>query len=124
MRTASMHLERRRHRRAPLGVPALLELGRLWQRVLAAEISPGGVRVCGPRLPLAQGQLVELYLELPTCVALEARAEVLRSDSSGASLRFVGLGPEQRVAIRRYCDLQAQGRAGRWAPDPLYTSVA
>jgi c-di-GMP-binding flagellar brake protein YcgR len=123
-RQPTMRIERRRHLRAELEVPILLELTSSWQRARCNEISPGGLHILGTRDSLVPCQQLELYLELPTCVAIEAHAEVVRQDSTGIALRFVGLAPEQRIAIKRFCALRARGMSERIQPDPLYTSVA
>jgi hypothetical protein len=95
------HLDPKPSQGEPLRVPVLLDLGSSWLRVDCTEISSDGLVVeCGP-VPVAT--VVELYMELPTRVAIEAQARVTRSEGNLVSLRFVALDAEARHAVDSYC---------------------
>ena len=85
----------------PLRVPVLLDLGSTWLRVDCLEISPDGLRVESEPLPI--GSAVELYMELPTRVAIEARAQVTSAESGRVTLRFTALDAEARRAVLAFC---------------------
>lgn len=94
--------DRRVHRRAPLGVPALVDLISMWQKARCTDVSAGGVALesCGS-LPI--NAELDLYFELPTGVAVETRAVVVRCTENRAGLKFVQLCQEPRNAITSYC---------------------
>ena len=54
--------------------------------------------------PLPIGMNVDVYFELPTGVAVEARAEVARWDGKTAGIHFCELSKDGSVALRAYCD--------------------
>jgi hypothetical protein len=93
--------DRRIHRRERLCVPALLDLGSSWLKVICSDISAGGLRVEGEDLPV--GSEVEVYVELPSRVAVEAKARVVRGGDRGVALRFIDLGQDARLAITAFC---------------------
>jgi hypothetical protein len=55
--------------------------------------------------PLSAGTRVDLYFELPTGVAIEIQAEVVRSEGDELALRFVRPGPLEREALSSYVRL-------------------
>jgi hypothetical protein len=94
--------DRREHRRAPLSIPVLVDTLSNWQRARCHDVSAGGVSLeCENSLPV--GKTVELYFELPSGVAVEARARVVRSNKGTCALRFLTLDSETEVALRAHC---------------------
>jgi len=93
--------EHRQHQRELLSVPVLIDIGSKWLRANCRDVSTGGLRIENEPLPL--GREVELYIELPTQVAVEAHARVVRNDGTTVALRFVELNPEARHAISDFC---------------------
>ncbi len=82
-------------------MPVLLDLGSSWLRVDCLGISLDGIRVeCEP---LPSGDPVELYMELPTRVAIEARARVVGATGGHVTLRFIALDAETQRAITTFC---------------------
>lgn len=53
--------------------------------------------------PLDVGTKVELYFELPSGVAVEANAELVRRDGNRLAFKFVELEHELVVALRAFC---------------------
>jgi predicted Zn-dependent protease len=70
--------------------------------VRALDVSGGGLAI-RLELTIPLGDIVEVYFELPIGFAVEARAEVVRSEPGATALRFVGLDREALVALRSYC---------------------
>lgn len=93
--------DRRQHRRRPLSAPVLLDLGAAWRNVPCRDISVGGLSVEVDLLPV--GSTVEVYVELPSRVAIEARAAVVRSSNGTSALRFMDLEPELATLLESYC---------------------
>lgn len=94
--------DRREHFRAPLAGPVLVDALSQWQRARCENVSVGGVAVAGAtRLPI--GKMVEVYFELPSGVAVEAQAQVVRSQGDEAALRFLALDPNAEIALRAHC---------------------
>lgn len=94
--------ERRSHRRAGLAVPVMLDADSAWQKAECLDVSAGGVAVrSAVDLPL--GTVLELYFELPSGVAVEARAEIVRRDGDRVALKFVSIEHELEVALRGFC---------------------
>jgi hypothetical protein len=108
--SASRDRDRRGHLRVPLASPVLLDLTASWEQARGHDLSPGGLAVELPR-PLPVGAKVDLYFELPTLEAVEATAEVVRSQSGITALRFVALAPTEVAAIVTYCDDRVRGEA-------------
>ena len=50
------------------------------------------------------GQELEIYFELPTRVAVEARARVVRQDSGGVAIRFLDLADVAHLALEAFCE--------------------
>lgn len=95
--------DRRVHSRAPLSGPALVDAYSEWQRARCQDVSAGGVSLeCDA--PLDVGKCVELYFELPSGVAIEARALVVRANEHRVALRFLGLDRPAEIALRAHCD--------------------
>ena len=67
------------------------------------DVSPSGL---GLELSarLEAGASVDLYFELPTGVAIEVRAEVVRTGGDALGLRFKGLRAEEQRALAAYCE--------------------
>ena len=94
--------DRRVHFRAPLESPVLVDALNEWHRARCENVSVGGVAVAGAgSLPV--GKVVEVYFELPSGVAVETMARVVRSRGEVAALRFVSLDPTTEVALRAHC---------------------
>lgn len=94
--------DRRVHARAPLESPVLVDSMSEWQRARCENVSVGGVAVAGvENLPI--GKTVEVYFELPSGVAIEARARVVRSNSRESGLHFIALDHGAEVALRAHC---------------------
>lgn len=65
------------------------------------NVSAGGIAVeTGDLLPV--GCQVEVYFELPTGVAVEAQATVVRCDGPVVALRFLDLTREEQLALRAH----------------------
>lgn len=94
--------DRRVHARVPLAGPVLVDALSGWQRARCENISAGGLSLdCDAPLPL--GKRVELYFELPSGVAIETHALVVRSRETKVAMRFVDLDPSAEVALRNHC---------------------
>lgn len=94
--------DRREHFRAPLAGPVLVDALSQWHRARCENVSVGGVAVAGAgRLPI--GKTVEVYFELPSGVAVEAQAQVVRSRGEAAALRFLALDSSAEIALRAHC---------------------
>jgi hypothetical protein len=96
--------DRRIHPRAELDAPVLIDAGHSWGKARCQNVSVGGLALQVER-PLSAGTRVDLYFELPTGVAIETQAEVVRSDGDEIGLRFVGSGPNERAALSTYVRL-------------------
>jgi len=94
---------RRAHRRAALTAPVLIDSARSHHTGHCRDVSEGGLLVeLETELPV--GMPVDLYFELPTGIAIEARAAVARSGKSVLGLRFDSLSAEDRRAVSAYCE--------------------
>lgn len=82
----------------------------------SVDVSGGGLLV---RLeaPLAVGERVTVYFELPIGFGIEALAEVQRCEGDRAALRFLGLPRESELAIRSFCRVSGLMTVVR-PPDP------
>jgi hypothetical protein len=52
---------------------------------------------------LQVGKTVEVYFELPSGVAVETRARVVRSRGEEVALRFLSLDRGTEIALRAHC---------------------
>jgi len=102
--------ERRSAPRVDFGVPALLDAHTSWQSTRCNDLSVGGLRVTTDH-PLSQGTVVDLYFELPCRVAIEAQAQVVRTEPGAMALRFLAMDRESSAAVRAHCRL---ARSRRW----------
>lgn len=94
--------DRREHLRAPLDSPALIDALSDWQRARCRDVSVGGVALdCECVLPI--GKTVEVYFELPSGVAVETTACVVRCGDRSLALRFLSLGDDAELALRAHC---------------------
>jgi hypothetical protein len=92
------------HHRAPLQSPALIDALSDWQRARCKDVSVGGVALaCDCSLPV--GKRVEVYFELPSGVAVETTACVVRCADQQLALRFVSLAQDAELALRAHCRL-------------------
>ena len=108
-------LERRAYRRAPLDRPVLIDAASASQPARARDVSGGGISVSSG-LSLTIGNIVEVYFELPIGFAVEARAEVIRTEDGTTARRFLDLDKEAVVALRSYCRISGLHRLENAAP--------
>ena len=94
---------RRACRRAELHVPVLLDAERSYYTAHCCDVSPAGIGV-ETQAELPVGTLLEVYFELPTGNAVEARATVARAGTNRLGLRFEELAPEATGALREYSE--------------------
>jgi hypothetical protein len=98
--------DRRRHSRAPLATPALVDAFSEYHHARCENVSQSGIALsCEAPLPL--GKTVELYFELPSGVAIETQARVVRLGNSRMALTFVALDAQAEIALRAHCHLAA-----------------
>ena len=102
----SIASDRRAHRRTPLEVPVLLETDARSATARCIDLGPGGVRV-HTGLPLAPGDELGVYLELPIGFAVETRAAVVRHEGDVVALRFVDPPRDAVIAIRGFCRMSS-----------------
>jgi hypothetical protein len=94
--------DRREHFRAPLASPVLVDALSQWRRARCENVSVGGVAVAGAgTLPI--GKTVEIYFELPSGVAVETHARVVRSQGEEVALCFLALDQDTELALRAHC---------------------
>src|SRR4051794_22757407 len=84
---------RREHPRAPLAQPVLVDAQRAWQKVECVDVSASGCALAYDA-PLEVGSTVDVYFELPSRVAIEATARVVRVSQGRVALRFENLDRE------------------------------
>lgn len=94
---------RRAHRRAALTAPVLVDSARAHHTGYCRDVSEGGLSI-ELQSDLPVGSAVDLYFELPSGIAIEARAEVARRGERTFGLRFHGLSVDDRRAVASYCD--------------------
>ena len=94
---------RRACRRAELHVPVLLDAESSYYTAQCCDVSQAGLGV-ETQANLAVGTSMEVYFELPTGSAIEARALVTRTAPNRVGLRFCEIGEESAAALREYCD--------------------
>ncbi len=103
-RDASRDLgNRRTHRRAELRSPVLIDSASSYLTGRCRDVSEVGMGV-EVTAPLTVGANVDVYFELPTGVAVEARAQVARSDGKSAGIRFAELSADGSRALKAYCE--------------------
>lgn len=93
--------DRRAHPRARLDAPVLIDARHSWATARCQNVSVCGLAVQVER-PLETGTRVELYFELPTGVAVEIDAEVVRAEGTELGLRFVAPSPALAAALGSY----------------------
>lgn len=104
--TLERSTDRRKAPRVPLGRPALVDAQTSWARAVVEDISEGGVAIrCESAFPV--GRRVEVYFELPTGVAVEASARVVRSVAQQLALAFEQLDSRAALALRVHCQRRA-----------------
>ena len=101
IRESGVFPDRRRHPRALLDAPALIDATHSWSKARCQNVSETGMAVQMER-PLAAGTRVEVYFELPTGVAVETDAEVVRAEGTELGLRFVDPNPALASALARF----------------------
>ena len=94
--------DRRVHRRARLDRPVLLETSSKTTTARGFDVSGGGISL-RTDLPMAVGERVSLYFELPIGFCVEVHGEVLRQDGGLVALRFVEAAYQTVLAIRSFC---------------------
>jgi hypothetical protein len=101
--------DRRAHRRAELCVPALVDARHSYATGRCLNVSEGGVSVELER-PLPAGTRVDVYFELPTGVAIDLEAEVVRANGTDVGMRFVAPEAAVLAALERYVNEPAEPR--------------
>ena len=109
--------ERRAHSRVPLRVPALLDSTAAYDSGRCVDVSAGGLCVIVHE-KFEPGTRVDVYFELPTGIAIEAEAEVVRKEGRSVALRFVGLDAKTRSALIAFCELSGVRRIILEQPAP------
>ena len=100
--------DRRIHSRAPLSTPALVDALAAYHKARCENVSVSGVALCcDAALPV--GKTVEIYFELPSGVAVDTRARVVRAGGSRVALEFLTLDPQSELALRAHCHLALLG---------------
>ncbi len=94
---------RRAFRRAELKAPVLIDASSTYHTGRCRDVSPAGIGV-ETDAPFVPGTVVDLYFELPTGSAIEARAEVARCANHAVGLKFHDLSAEAGDALRSYCE--------------------
>jgi hypothetical protein len=75
-----------------------------YHRARCENVSVSGIALsCDALLPV--GKTVEVYFELPSGVAVDARARVVRAGASRVALRFLALDAQAELALRAHCHL-------------------
>ena len=93
--------DRRAHRRVRLEAPVLIDARHSYGTARCHDVSEGGIAVQLER-PLAAGTRVDVYFELPSGVAIELEAEVVRVEGTDLGLRFLALSEPEREALESY----------------------
>jgi hypothetical protein len=84
--------------------PALLDSMAAYHSACCRDVSAGGILVQADQ-PLSVGTRLELYFELPTGIAVETEAVVVRAEGRELGLRFIELDSTTRAALVAYCEL-------------------
>lgn len=95
-------VERRAFRRAPMDRPVMLETRSKTATARSVDVSGGGIAL-RTDLPLACGERIGVYFELPIRYAIEGQAEVVRREGDLVVLRFVEVAREAVLAMRSFC---------------------
>jgi len=96
--------DRRRHSRAPLTTPALVDAFTGYHHARCENVSQSGIALCCDA-PLPLGKTVEVYFELPSGVGIETQARVVRQSETRLALVFVALDAQAEIALRAHCHL-------------------
>jgi hypothetical protein len=92
------------HFRAPLTTPAMVDALAAYHNARCENVSVSGVALaCGAMLAI--GKRVEVYFELPSGVAVETEARVVRADSTSLALQFLTLDRQAELALRAHCHI-------------------
>lgn len=94
-------VERRAHRRVPLGAPLEIRTDDRLVRGTCLNVSVGGLAAIVEGAPVV-GTALELSLVLPGGPAIEMRGEVVRIEGAEVGMRFVALGQRALLAILTY----------------------
>jgi hypothetical protein len=87
-----------------LTTPALLDALVAYHRARSENVSVSGIALTC-EAALSVGRTVEVYFELPSGVAVEAKARVVRADRTFVALTFLSLEPQAEIALRAHCHL-------------------
>jgi hypothetical protein len=98
----SVSTERRAHRRAALDRPVMIETQSRTLTLRSVDVCGGGIALTSDA-PLAEGETVGVYFELPIRYGVEGRAQVVRTDGKRVVLRFTEIPHEAVVAVRSFC---------------------
>jgi hypothetical protein len=80
----------RRHPRARVAWPVVIEVGAEVFHVLTVDVSPLGAKLATTALPLEPGTLAQLHFHPPEVAPLDVQALVWRTDPDGQAFLFVG----------------------------------
>ena len=94
--------DRRIHARAPLSTPALIDAFAAYHQARCENVSVSGMALsCGALLPV--GKTVEVYFELPSGVAVDTHARVVRAGGARVALQLLELDSQAELALRAHC---------------------
>ena len=119
----SVRTERRAHRRAALDKPVMIETSSRTLTVRSIDVSGGGIGL-STDAPLAEGESVGVYFELPIRYGVEGRAEVVLRDGQRVVLRFTEIPHEAVVAVRSFCRISGVMPAGAPVPSDALPNAA
>ena len=114
-------VERRAHRRAQLDRPVLVETATRTLTARTVNVSGGGLAL-RTDAALQDGELVNVYFELPIGFGVQTDAIVVRREGEVTVVRFVDGPREAMLAIRAFCrvsGLQPVTRSGPPSSGPL-----
>jgi PilZ domain-containing protein len=80
----------RRHPRARVAWPVVIEVGVDVCQALTVDVSPFGAKVATTAGPLKPGTLAQLHFHPPEVAPLDIQALVWRTDPDGQAFFFVG----------------------------------
>jgi hypothetical protein len=99
--SAELIYDRRQYPRVKLEAPAIVDAFHSWQKCTLKSVSTKGFSLATDlKLPL--GTRVEVYFELPTTVAVETQAELVRISHGDLGFRFVELGAALQDSLEAY----------------------
>jgi hypothetical protein len=102
-------LDRRAHSRVAASLPVLLDTQHDWGNLRAVDVSASGLAVVG-EVHASVGSVVDIYFELPSGVAIETKAKVVRVEPNRTALTFVALLHDEELALRAHCRMvEARG---------------